>query len=84
MLCDGLTGGRKRGGKEAQDGGDIWYGRFTLLCASGWHNIVKQLYSNKKMSPDVAKCSLRRTLLPHLLLRMLANALKLDLWLSDM
>ena len=51
MLCDGLTGGRKRGGKEAQDGGDIWYGRFTLLCASGWHNIVKQLYSNKKNVP---------------------------------
>ena len=47
MLCDDLEGGT---GVGVQEGGDIcilksW---FTLLYSRNEHNIVKQLYANKK------------------------------------
>ena len=75
------VGGGGRGGGSRQRGCVVQLVHSAVH--GGWNNTVKQLYSNKKMSPDIAKCSLRRKLLPHLL-RMLANPLKLDLWLSDL
>ena len=32
VLCDDPDGWEEEGGEAAQDGGDVWYSWFTLLC----------------------------------------------------
>ena len=50
MLCDHLEGWNKKGGREAQEGGDMGicvYIQLIHFVVQQKYNIVKQLYSNK-------------------------------------